>query len=76
MYIEIEYFQLDLKFFPVVPRNLRSKKRLILQSDEIYQKYIYTCFIHTHRKIFSSYYLPLSSLEIFIHNLHNLNRFF
>lgn len=38
--------------------------------------YIYTCFIHTHRKIFSSYYLPLSSLEIFIHNLHNLNRFF
>lgn len=67
MYIEIEYFQLDLKFFPVVPRNLRSKKRLILQSDEIYQKYIHihVLYIRTEKFFQVIIYLYLLSKSLF-----------
>lgn len=68
MYIEIEYFQLDLKFFPVVPRNLRSKKRLILQSDEIYQKYIYIYMFYTYAQ---KNFFKLLFTSIFSRNLYS-----
>lgn len=67
MYIEIEYFQLDLKFFPVVPRNLRSKKRLILKKVMKFIKniYIHVLYIRTEKFFQVIIYLYLLSKSLF-----------